>query len=1471
MRPPHTTRRLGFQALNPRLVLASDLPLDAYPFHELYAQDESVDGFESSELGSSELGSSELGSSGMSATLHPEALAAARWETTASGEVSPVPGETLQLTVSIIPDGTWIPGRKGRAGEPSSLIASLDARFGGGDGPLSERPWFPLVQAALDAWSSVSGLTFVFEPNDDGAAHVLADGVIGQRGDIRLGARTMDGQLGVLGATYSPDSGDVVLDRDDILAAADASTVINVLTHELGHAIGLRHAFLLGDHRTIMSPVLDRDVNGLQHFDQLYVTAVYGDAMEPNQAPEQATSLHTPDGLAIAENVAISSPLDIDTYQFYLAGDTTVELTLSPVGESLEQIDHGQLYRFDSRLHADLQFQLLDADRQWIATASDQPAGEVESLTMQLPAGEYYVQVSGDPDAMPQLYDLQLQIQAPAAEVLHVTSLADPVDPPPSSDDGMSLREALAIAQARPGTTTIQLPAGQIDLSSTLIIDKPLRIIGTGATPTVLSGSGQFRIFDVTADLSLSHLVVERGDATNELPPPSIPFQPTYWGAGGGGGLRVTNANLELDQVHFRDNQSDMPGGAVLAMDAAVRVTDSLFENNTGRYGGGIQLNGGDAQIINTAFRGNSANQGGAIGNQAQLYIQGSSFDGNQAGSLGSGGGTAIFNFSGNNSSVLLIEDSEFVRNSGRSAVIDSSARSLVSIFSSTIAENTTIEGTGGVFLSGPAVIANTTISQNQGGGLFLKPYGDVVIDHVTIVDNTGPGIEVWTFAETTGNVSITNSIVAGNYRDNGDIFGLVESLGGNVIGVADWAGGLSTPSSDLWGTSDSPLDARLGPLAHHGGPTRTHALLPDSPAIDRGVGVPGTGIDQRGAARGQDGTGNGVLRSDSGAVEMSAPREGARRPAGEQVEVETTVGDGLNHHWESAANDLVRTLTPGQSTAFELEVAEAGLFSISVQATPSGFSTQPALEVLIDGHSLGKLPFESLVATGEFTTMSWQPSVPLPTGVHQVVLTVPESSGAVAVDWATAARVADLPEVVLGGGVLIEGFEGPPPAPLTMTLTEPAGVPIDFLVSAVPGTADVNDYALPQVVHFPAGVVEQTVELYALTDGEVEGIEQFTVVVHDTMGGLVGEHPIKIIDDQPASTRPIVVLVDAKTPQPQFISLHIYGIGLGDVHQVDYPGLPLRIEAAPEPEPVEPSNYRVRETRGGAEIEIPQADFDQQRTLRVESSNGTTLVAPGPFRTDVTGVRRGSDGEFVVVPTGVVFRAGEGDRVILVEDGGQVVLDDPIKRSVFVQSGGRVETTTGVAQVHVEPGAEVVGADNLSTLVSVELSVVAPYELASGAEPDQGQPVDGSAEDPLGEEPATLEAFDPRDVNHDGATTLLDALAVIHALRDVERTYVERMDVNGDGRISLVDATAIFAELHRRAAAGEPTAGATNMDEGVIDKPTSAAVYAADVDQIFADEEEEGDRFHQPWWDLSSQISRASDLDNDSLDPGRG
>jgi hypothetical protein len=154
-----------------------------------------------------------------------------RWQATASGPAGEM-GEPITLTWSIVPDGTLIPGE----GE-SNLVAFLDETFGAGTtGPddLTLRPWFPLLSEPLNRWSEVSGLTFNYEPVDDGLTHGAADGVLGVRGDIRIGGATVDGPGGTLAYIYFPSNSDLAVDT------ADASAIRSCMSWAMVWALRTR-------------------------------------------------------------------------------------------------------------------------------------------------------------------------------------------------------------------------------------------------------------------------------------------------------------------------------------------------------------------------------------------------------------------------------------------------------------------------------------------------------------------------------------------------------------------------------------------------------------------------------------------------------------------------------------------------------------------------------------------------------------------------------------------------------------------------------------------------------------------------------------------------------------------------------------------------------------------------------------------------------------------------------------------------------------------------------------------------------------------------------------------------------------------------------------------------------------------------------------------------------------------------------
>lgn len=172
----------------------------------------------------------------------------------------------------------------------------------------------------------------------------------------------------------------------------------------------------------------------------------------------------------------------------------------------------------------------------------------------------------------------------------------------------------------------------------------------------------------------------------------------------------------------------------------------------------------------------------------------------------------------------------------------------------STIAGNTANRSGGGVHLIAVSdhslEIANSTISGNASngvGGLVLNAgdpqLSEILIESSTISANVSSTAGTPGGTQLEGSIELQGTIISGNF---GAGLPFDVALDGGATGADNLIGTATgtLPASGLV-VSNQP---GLAPLAHHGGATRTHALLAASPALDSGNNAAGSQNDQRGA-----------------------------------------------------------------------------------------------------------------------------------------------------------------------------------------------------------------------------------------------------------------------------------------------------------------------------------------------------------------------------------------------------------------------------------------------------------------------------------------------------------------------------------------------------------------------------------------------------------------------------------------------
>lgn len=322
------------------------------------------------------------------------------------------------------------------------------------------------------------------------------------------------------------------------------------------------------------------------------------------------------------------------------------------------------------------------------------------------------------------------------------------------------------------------------------------------------------------------------------------------------------------------------------ALTGDLDITEDLTITGAGRANTSIDANGldrvfhilsGDVQISGvTITNGDSgANTGGGILMGGDVLILTNSRVTNNTGSSG------IYILS----STLRMLNSTIDNNDNKGIVVNIASE--VTIVNSTIRHNTTLFEGAGITNAGVLTMTNSTVTNNStvnsGGGIWNNG-GTISLYNVTVTKNTadsdgnnsGDGGGIY---NTDGILAAQNTIIGGNTDASGsssepDCSGILTSGGYNLV--------QDTSGCTITGNTTGNLlnvNPQLGPLQDNGGPTLTHALQADSPAIDAGNSAGCTDSegqelteDQRNYVRPIDGDGDGEIDCDMGAFERLSP-----------------------------------------------------------------------------------------------------------------------------------------------------------------------------------------------------------------------------------------------------------------------------------------------------------------------------------------------------------------------------------------------------------------------------------------------------------------------------------------------------------------------------------------------------------------------------------------------------------------------
>lgn len=484
--------------------------------------------------------------------------ATGRWTTTATDGGGIVQGSPITLTWGIVADGAALDN-----GTTSDLKVFLNGIYG------SQAVWQALMQQVFDRWSQVTGISYVFEPNDDGAAFPSSPGVLGVRADLRIGGHLIDGPSNVLAYNYFPNSGDMVIDTADTFynnVSNNSLRFRNVFSHEHGHGMGLAHTCPI-DQTKLMEPTASTQFDGPQHDDILSANRNYSDQLGANNTLASASDLGSfGDGTHSQTNLSLATSSDIDFYQFRtLAGSRRATITMSPVGltylEGIQNPDSSCSAgtSFNSRSRRNLAMELFDSNGTTSLGVASSAAAGVDEVLFNIDlgggTGPFFLRVFGDGVDTSQLYNLEVLVEdgTPQPEIAVLgngLSIADG-DATPSVTDATDFG---SVVLGLPMTNTFMITNSG---TQPLVITGAISLTGAGAAdfsvtaPVSPVATGASSTFDVVFTPSVSGL----RSATVSIPNDDLNENPFDF-AVAGTGVTVPEIDVQGNGISIADGDT---------------------------------------------------------------------------------------------------------------------------------------------------------------------------------------------------------------------------------------------------------------------------------------------------------------------------------------------------------------------------------------------------------------------------------------------------------------------------------------------------------------------------------------------------------------------------------------------------------------------------------------------------------------------------------------------------------------------------------------------------------------------------------------------------------------------------------------------------------------------------------------------------------------------------------------------------